>query len=59
MIKHSTQSFQHQMKHLEVRQKYSAVRLIFNPLLSVSSGVESLHLMLEIFHLYIARSKRP
>ena len=30
--------FHHQMKHLEVRQKYSAVRRIFNSLLGVSSG---------------------
>ena len=36
------------MKHLEVRQKYSAARLIFNSLLSVSSGDETLHLMFDI-----------
>ena len=30
--------FHHQMKHLEVRQKYSAARRIFNSLLSVSSS---------------------
>ena len=43
--------FHHQMKHLEVRQKYSAARRIFNSLLSVSSGDEtlSLRLMLDIF----------
>ena len=29
------------MKHLEVRQKYSAARCIFNSLLGVSSGVSS------------------
>ena len=40
--------FHHQMKHLEVRQKYSAARRIFNSLLSVSSGDETLRLMLGI-----------
>ena len=38
------------MKHLEVRQKYSAARRIFNSLLGVSSGDETLHLMLDISH---------
>ena len=38
------------MKHLEVRQKYSAARRIFNSLLSVSSGDETLHLMFDILH---------
>ena len=38
------------MKHLEVGQKYSAARRIFNPLLSVSSGDETLRLMLDILH---------
>ena len=38
------------MKHLEVRQKYSAARRIFNSLLSVSSGDETLRLMLDILH---------
>ena len=33
---------------LEVRQKYSAVRRIFNSLLGVSSGDETLHLMFDI-----------
>ena len=42
--------FHHQMKHLEVRQKYSAARRIFNSLLSVSSGDETLHLMFDILH---------
>ena len=37
--------FHHQMKHLEVRQKYSAVRRIFNSLLD-----ETLHLMFDILH---------
>ena len=32
--------FHHQIKHLEVRQKYSAARCIFNSLLSVSSRDE-------------------
>ena len=36
------------MKHLEVRQKYSAARRIFNSLLSVSSGDETLRLMFDI-----------
>ena len=36
------------MKHLEVRQKKSAARHIFNSLLSVSSGDETLRLMLDI-----------
>ena len=36
------------MKHLEVRQKYSAARRIFNSLLSVSSVDETLRLILDI-----------
>ena len=40
--------FHHQMKHLEVRQNYSAARRIFNSLLGVSSGDETLHLMFDI-----------
>ena len=40
--------FYHQMKHLEVRQKYSAARRFFNSLLGVSSGDETLHLMFDI-----------
>ena len=40
--------FHHQMKHLEVRQKYSAARRIFNSLLGVSSVDETLHLMFDI-----------
>ena len=42
--------FHHQMKHLEGRQKYSAARRIFNSLLGVSSGDETLHLMFDILH---------
>ena len=42
--------FHHQMKHLEVRQKYSAARRIFNSLLGVSSCDETLHLMFDILH---------
>ena len=42
--------FHHQMKHLEVRQKYSAARRIFNSLVGVSSGDETLHLMFDILH---------
>ena len=40
--------FHHQMKYLEVRQKYSATRRIFNSLLGVSSGDETLRLMFDI-----------
>ena len=36
------------MKHLEVRQKHSATRRIFHSLLGVSSGDETLRLMLDI-----------
>ena len=36
------------LKHLEVRQKYSAARRIFNFLLGVSSGDETLHLLFDI-----------
>ena len=36
------------MKHLEVRQKYSAARGIFNSLFGISSGDETLRLMLDI-----------
>ena len=32
----------HQMKHLKVHQKYSVLRVIFNSLLTVSSGDETL-----------------
>ena len=47
--------FHHQMKHLEVRQKYSAACRIFNSLLGVSSGDETLHLMFDILHLSLLR----
>ena len=40
--------FHHQMKHLEVRQKYPAARRIFNSLLGVSSDDETLRLMFDI-----------
>ena len=40
--------FHHQMKHLEVCQKYSAARHIFNSLLDGSSGDETLRLILDI-----------
>ena len=33
------------MKHLEIRQKHFAERLVFNSLLGVSSGDEKLRLM--------------
>ena len=46
--------FHHQTKHLEVRQKYSAARRIFNSLLGVSSGDETLQLEFDILrHKYI------
>ena len=51
--------FHHQMKHLEVRQKYSAARRIFNSLLGVSSGDETLHLMFDILHLKYILVNRP
>ena len=35
---------------IEVRQKYSATRRIFNSLLGVSSGDETLRLMFDILH---------
>ena len=38
------------MKHLEIRKKYSSARRIFNPFLGVSSGDETLRLMLDILH---------
>ena len=47
--------FHHQMKHLEVRQKYSAARRIFNSLLGVSSGDETLHLMFDILHVQLTK----
>ena len=40
--------FHHRMKHLEVREKYSAACHIFNSLLGVSSGDETLRLMLDL-----------
>ena len=48
--------FHHQMKHLEVRQKYSAARRIFNSLLGVSSGDETLHLMFDILLMKLCSS---
>ena len=39
--------FHHQMKHLEVRQKYHAARRIFNSLLGVLSGDDTLRRVLE------------
>ena len=41
------------MKHLEVRQKYSAARRIFSSLLGVSTGDETLGLMLDILPTYV------
>ena len=45
--------FHHQMKHLEVRQKYSAARRIFNSLLGVSSGDETLHLLFDLHNIFV------
>ena len=45
-IKHSTQS----LITIEVRQKYSTARRIFNCFIAVSAGVETLRLMLDILH---------
>ena len=42
--------FHHQIKHLEVRQKYFAARRIFNSLLCVSSVDETLRSMLDTLH---------
>ena len=49
--------FHQQMKHLEVCQNYSAAHHIFNSLLSVSSGDETLRLMLDIFLQNQARAR--
>ena len=38
------------MNHLEVRQKYSATRRIFNSVHGVSSGDETLRLILDTLH---------
>ena len=46
------------MKHLEVRQKYSAVLRIFNSLLGVSSGDETLRLKLDILHESFKQTKQ-
>ena len=46
------------MQHLEVRQKYSAARRIFSFFLSVSSGDETLRLMLDILLQIYARCIR-
>ena len=46
------------MKHLEVRQKYFAARRIFNSLLSVSAGDETLRLMLDILQKVLGKSNR-
>ena len=45
------------MKLLEVGQKYSAARRIFNSLLGVSSGDETLHLMFDILLHFWKRDK--
>ena len=38
------------MKHLQARQKYSTARRIFNSLPGISSGDETLRLMLDVLH---------
>ena len=43
--------FHNQVEHAEVRQKYSAGRRIFNSLLGVSSGDETLMLDILLEHL--------
>ena len=42
--------FEKKYQYLEVRQKYSAARRIFNSPLGVSSGDETLHLTFDILH---------
>ena len=51
--------FHHKMKHLEVRQKYSAAHRIFNSLLGVSCGDETLRLMFDILLQTQARGEQP
>ena len=48
--------FYHQIKHLEVRQKYFAAPRLVNALLG-SSGDKTLRLMLDILHLNPAQEK--
>ena len=48
--------FYHQIKHLEVRQNYSAALRLVNALLG-SSGDKTLRLMLDILHLNPAQEK--
>ena len=43
--------FHHQMKHLEVRQKYSAARRIFNSLLRVWKCDETLSLVFDTVYI--------
>ena len=43
------------MKHRQVRQKYSATRRIFNFLVGVSSGDETLRLIFDILHETLGR----
>ena len=45
--------FHHQMKHLEVRQKFPTTRRIFNSPLGVSSADETLRLMFDILHQWL------
>ena len=47
-MKHWEESRKSDAQHLEVHQKYSAARPVFNSLLGVSSGDETLRLMLDI-----------
>ena len=56
-IKHLT-LFCQQMKHLKGRQKYSTVHRIFNSLLGVSSGDETLRLKLDVLHESFKQTKQ-
>ena len=47
------------MKHLEVRQKYSAERRIFNSLLGVSSGDETLMRLMPRPQFLLHQTKNP
>ena len=46
------------MKHLKVHQKYSIVLRIFNSLLGVSSGDDTLRLKLDILHESFKQTKQ-
>ena len=54
----SSTVFHHQIKNLEVRQKYSAARRIFNSPLGGSSGDETLRLILDILEKHVSYNLR-